>query len=48
MYHEVPKDYVGENLRPEIFLKVLQGEETGVGTGKTLRRREISSHFITI
>merc|ERR1719219_424052 len=46
VYHGVPKDYTGENFRPEIFLKVLRGEETGVGSGKTLRSGPKDNVFV--
>jgi len=46
VYHGVPKDYTGENLRPDIFLQVLQGEETGVGSGKTLRSGPNDNVFV--
>ena len=46
VYHGVPKDYTGENFRPDIFLKVLRGEETGVGSGKTLRSGPKDNVFV--
>jgi legumain len=40
VYDGVPKDYIGEDVTPEVFLKVLQGDEQGlrgVGSGKVLK-----------
>lgn len=37
VYPGTPKDYVGRDVTPENFLKIMQGEDmTGVGSGKTL------------
>ena len=37
VYHDVPKDYTGRNVNSVNFLKVLQGEEMSVGSGKTVK-----------
>jgi len=38
VYHGVPKDYVCQNVRPDLFLQILQGEKIDgqFGTGKTI------------
>merc|ERR1712136_263315 len=39
VYHDVPKDYVGRNVTPEVFLSVLLGNATYLkdkGSGKIL------------
>ena len=42
----VPKDYTGEDVTAENFLKVLRGEEMSVGSGKTLKSTERDNVFI--
>ena len=37
VYHGVPKDYTGKDVTPEVFLKVLQGQDPGVGSGKVIK-----------
>lgn len=40
VYHGVPKDYTGEEVTPENFLKVLRGDQegmNGIGSGKVLK-----------
>uniref|UniRef100_S4RHV7 Legumain n=1 Tax=Petromyzon marinus TaxID=7757 RepID=S4RHV7_PETMA len=40
VYSGVPKDYIGENVTPQVFLSVLKGDESGVqgkGSGKVLK-----------
>ncbi|CAM9822982.1 unnamed protein product [Lampetra fluviatilis] len=40
VYSGVPKDYIGENVTPQVFLSVLKGDEAGVqgkGSGKVLK-----------
>jgi legumain len=39
-------DYKGEDVTPEIFLKILQGQETKAGNGKTLKSSSTDSVFI--
>jgi legumain len=37
VYHGVPKDYTGRDVNSVNFLKVLQGQEMSVGSGKTVK-----------
>jgi len=37
VYHGVPKDYTGREVNSVNFLKVLQGEDMTVGSGKTVK-----------
>jgi len=37
VYHGVPKDYTGDTVTPDTFLKVIQGIPTNVGSGKVLQ-----------
>jgi legumain len=39
-------DYKGEDVTPEIFLKILQGAETKAGNGKTLKSSSTDTVFI--
>lgn len=51
MYAGVPKDYTGEDVTPENFLKVLQGDAEGlrgVGSGKVLQSGPNDRVFINL
>jgi len=38
VYHGVPKDYTGETVTPQNFLKILQGQSMkGIGSGKVIK-----------
>jgi len=48
VYHGVPKDYICNNVRPDVFLKVLQGEHVdgSSGSGKTLKSGPNDNVFV--
>jgi len=49
VYTGVPKDYVGDDVTPENFLKVLKGHEMkGIGSGKALKSDNSSRVFINM
>jgi len=46
VYKGVPKDYTCNNVRPEIFLQILRGEEINTGSGKTLKSGPNDNVFV--
>lgn len=48
VYHGVPRDYVCQNVNPDLFLQVLKGEkiDTAFGTGKTLKSGPNDNVFV--
>jgi len=47
VYAGVPKDYVGRDVTPANFLKILAGQDmTGVGSGKTVKSTANSKIFV--
>jgi legumain len=46
VYKGVPKDYTCMSVNPDVFLKVLRGEETNVGSGKTLNSTAKDNVFV--
>jgi len=47
VYTGMVKDYVGNDVTPQNFLKVIQGEATGAGSGKVLKSTAEDYVFIT-
>lgn len=46
VYHGVPKDYVGNTVTAANFLKILKGEDPGVGSHKTLKSNAGDTVFV--